>query len=234
MWPSSGITGFTVGGGTVNELGSSDRVSSTTSGGKEVPGISIARTGLGGAGPSIRRPGLLVAALLTASFLAACSGGSPQPTPQGSSASSAVAGASPAPTSRFTPGHGTPQDAVEGLMQGVARGNWILACSYAAPDTRQACFQSNADFGTDTGQITTIDGADINGDYALVEITGTVCNKLVGCVSNLNPSSGMPTSPSDFRTAYDAALPSTPHRIGLIISPLPMIKVNGQWYVNYG
>ena len=236
MWLSSGVTRFTVGVGTVNELGTSARVSSTVPGGKKrVLGISIARAGLDRAGPPIRRPGLLVAALLAASLLAACSGGSSHPAPQGgSSASGAVAGTSPTSTSRFTPGHSTPQDAVEGYMQAVAPGNWILACSYASPDTRQACFQSNAYFGPDSGQATAIDGADINGDYALVEITGTVCNQLVGCVSNLYPSSGMPTGPSDFQAAYNAALPSAPHRIRLIISPLPVIKVNGQWYVNYG
>jgi hypothetical protein len=219
----------------VNELAASDRVRSTTSGRKEILGISLARAGLDGTDPSIRRPGLLVAVLLAASFLTACSGGSPQPTPQGSSpASSAVAGASPSPTSHITPGHSTPQEAVEGFVQAVVPGNWTLACSYASPDTQQACFQSNANFGPNSGQAISIDGADINGDHALVEVTGTVCNKLVGCVSNLIPSSGMPTGPSDFQASYDAALPSAPHRIKLIISPIPMIKVNGQWYVNYG
>lgn len=217
----------------------SDRVSSAVSGGTRVPGISPARAGLDGAGPPIRRLGLLAAALLMASSLAACSAGSSEPTSQGSStASSAVAGASPAavtsaaPAPRITPGHGTPQDAVDGGVQAVFQGNWLLACSYASPDTREACLQGTADFGPESGKVL-IKGADITGDYALVELIGTVCNKQIGCVANFDPSSGMPTSPSDFRTAYDAALPSGPHRIRLIVSPLPVIKVNGQWYLNY-
>lgn len=226
----------------MNELGTSDRVSSTTSSGKGALGIAIARAGLDGAVPPIRRPGLLVAAMLAASFLAACGSGSSQPTSQGfPTASSAVSAASPAPatspapTSRFTPGHSTPQDAVEGYVQAEFDGNWLLACSYASPDTRQACLQGNADLGRESGKVI-IDGTDIHGDFALVELRGTVCNKVVGCVSNFysDPSSGMPTGPSDFQAAYDAALPSSPHRFELIISPLPMIKVNGQWYVNYG
>jgi hypothetical protein len=121
------------------------------------------------------RPGLLVAALLAASFLAACGDGSSQLASQGSpTASSAVSAASPAPatpapatspapTSRSTSGHGTPQDAVEGYMQAEFEGNWLLACSYALPDTRQACLQGNADLGRESGKVI-IDGADINGD----------------------------------------------------------------------
>ena len=224
----------------MNELDMSARIGATTSGGTRVPGIPIARARLDGAGPPIRRPGLLAAALLAASSLAGCSGGSSQPASPGASpASSAVAGASPvvttspAPAARITPGHGTPQDAVDGSVQAVFQGNWVLACSYASPGTREACLQGNADFGPESGKVL-IKGADINGDYALVEVIGTVCNKSAGCVANFTPSSGMPTSPSDFRTAYDAALPSGPHRIRVIVSPLPAIKVNGQWYLNYG
>lgn len=240
IWASPRITRFTGGVGTVNELGTSERISSTTSGGKRVLGISVARAGLAGGGPPIRRPWLLMTALLAASFLAACSGGSSQPASQGSSAASSVVGGAspapvtlPAPASRITPGHGTPQDAVEGYVQAVFQGNWTLACSYASPGTQQACLQGNADFGRESGQLT-IHGIEINGDDALVELTGTVCNDLLGCLSSLDPSSGMPPSPSDFSAAYDAALPSTPHSSALSISPLPMIKVNGQWYVNYG
>lgn len=190
----------------------------------------------------IRRPGRLVAALLAASLLAACSGRA-QPTSQGSpTASRAVTGASPAPVTspapaaRSTPGHGTPQDAVAGVVQAEFQGNWLLACSYASPGTRQACLQGNANLGRERGRVI-IEDVEISGDRALVELRGTVCNNVVGCVTNYysNPS-GMPTGPSrsDFRTAYAAALPSGPHRIALIISPLPTIKVNGQWYVNYG
>jgi hypothetical protein len=180
-----------------------------------------------------RQPGRLVVALLAASFLAACSGGSAQPTSQGSPAASrTVTGTRPVPTSRISPGHGTPQNAVEGEVQAEFQGNWLLACSYASPGTQQACLQGNADLGRESGQVI-IDGADIAGDRALVELRGTVCDKAVGCVSNYysNPSSGMPARPADFRAAYDAALP--PHRTALTISPLPMIKVNGQWYINY-
>lgn len=192
------------------------------------------------------RPGskaVLGIAVLAASFLAACSGSGSPPTPSGSSdASSAVMGASPAPVissspSRITPGHGTPQAAVEGEVQAEFHGNWLLACSYASPRSREACLQGNADLGRESGRVI-IDRADTKGDYALVELTGTVCNKVVGCVSNyyLDPSSGMPTGPSgsDFRASYDAALASASHGVAVIISPLPMIKVNGQWYINYG
>lgn len=224
----------------MNELDMSARINATTSGGTRVLGIPIARARLDGAGPRISRPGLLVAALLAASFLAACSSGGSQPASQGSStASGAVAGVSPvtatsaAPAPRITPGHATPQDAVDGSVQAVFQGNWILACSYASPGTREACLQGTSDFGPESGKVA-IDGADINGDYALVEVIGTVCNKTAGCVANFNPSSGMPKSPSDFQAAYNAALPSGPHRIRVIISPLPVIKMNGQWYLNYG
>src|SRR5215468_10798341 len=201
-------------------------------GGNGVLGSALARARLDGAGPPIRRPGLLVAALLAASLLAACGRGSPPPTFQGASPAPVT---SPAPTSRITPGHGTPQDAVEGYVRAEFRGNWLLACSYASPDTRQACLQGNADLGRESGRVVIYD-AEINGDYALVELRGTVCNKVVGCVSNyyVDPSSGMPTRRSGFRAAYHDALQSGDHRIPLIVSPLPMIKVNGQWYVNYG
>jgi hypothetical protein len=174
-----------------------------------------------------------VAALLAALFLAACSGGS-------STAGSAVTGAGPAPVtipgpiSRIAPGHGTPQEAVEGYAQAEFQGNWIRACSYASPDTQQACLRNTNAFGPNSSGQVTIDGADINGNYALVELTGPVCNEIAGCLSNMDPSSGMPTGPSGFQAAYDAALPSAPHSGPLIISPLPVIKVNGQWYVNYG
>jgi hypothetical protein len=142
--------------------------------------------------------------------------------------SSSVANPPPA-----APGTNTPEEAVEGLIKAELSGKLTQSCAYIQPADQASCTQTIATVRTKlkfTGS-TTIDGADISGNYALVEITGNSCITGNGCQSNNNPSFGMPRSPASFMTVYDKAISNSSS--GNTFSPVPCVKVNGKWYVSY-
>ena len=142
-------------------------------------------------------------------------------------ASSSSGVTSPGPAASATavvvPGHDTPEQAADGLIQAEQAGNQRLLCSYAAP-SQQAYCRSLQIFSL-KGHVSVV-GALTSGDRALVEITGDTCWPGGGCQTNADPSLGMPTASLTFTQAYDKALTSGE------FSPVPCLKVNGKWYVN--
>jgi hypothetical protein len=79
----------------------------------------------------------------------------------------------------------------------VLAGNWSLACSYVAE--HEPCGGK----GSATGNFT-IGQTEIStsGALALVEITGKICSPGAGCVTNTNPSAGLPTGSETVAAAW--------------------------------
>ena len=130
----------------------------------------------------------------------------------------------------ITPGHSTPQDAEAGLIKGELANNWAEACSYLVPSSQATC-QSAAqarELPTLTGNAM-VDSAVISGSDALVVVTGSMCSSSTGCLSNNVGSTGMPDTYVTFTQAYAQVLDNTS---STSLSPVPCIKINGQWFIN--
>jgi hypothetical protein len=121
------------------------------------------------------------------------------------------------------PGHDTPQEAADGLIQAELAGNLPLACTYFVPAQQASCRELQ--MSLPKGHVS-VDGAIVAGDLALVEITGHVCTAGNGCQTNTNPSLGLPEGSETFKQAYDKAVGSGE------FSPVPCQKVNGKWYTS--
>lgn len=144
----------------------------------------------------------------------------------GSNGSTGSTGQAGQATHSASPGHNTPQQAAAGVIHAELSGHWSQVCDYLSPNQRSSCVSLKlSSSSTVKGKINVV-GAVISGDLALVKVTGRICINGNGCVSNADPSAGMPTSSETFKQAYDNALNAG----GL--SPVPCIKINGKWYVN--
>jgi hypothetical protein len=169
---------------------------------------------------------------------------SPSPTPQctafssacpdgpGNSSPSAPA-PSAAPSSTATPGYATPQDAVAGFYQGELAGDWSAVCSYVVPSAQSLCLAGTSGQGAATGSIT-VDSAVIQGTEALVGVTGNICAPSTPCVTNSDPTLGMPPSPSQFAAYYAKAVANGTSSTTTVISPMPCSQIGGKWYVAFG
>lgn len=137
---------------------------------------------------------------------------------------SASATATPGGAATVAPGHDTPEEAADGLIQAELAGNLRLACSYAVPAQQANC--RGLQISLPTGHVS-VAGALTSGDRALVEITGHICMSGNGCQTSTNPSLGLPTGSQTFTQAYNKALTSGG------FSPVPCLEVSGKWYVNF-
>jgi hypothetical protein len=147
---------------------------------------------------------------------------SPEASPSGESPE-----ASPSGGSAVAPGHDTPEDAVDGLIQAEMSGNWPQACSYLLPSSQSACNQQAPQLSAFTGNAT-VDGGVVSDSEALVAVTGSICGSTSGCASNSDPSAGMPNGQETFTQAYDQAMNNNNGSL----SPVPCMQQNGMWYVN--
>ncbi|HEY6297404.1 MAG TPA: hypothetical protein VIX15_17225 [Streptosporangiaceae bacterium] len=149
-------------------------------------------------------------------------------TSSATTSSATTSSAAPSPTSAVAPGHGTPEDAADGLIQAELANNGPELCSYLVPSSQSDCNNQVqlSPFPTVTGNAT-VDGAVISGSKALVPVTGKLCNSDTGCTSNNDRSLGMPHGKETFAQAYAHALGPSDH-----FSPVPCIEENGMWYVN--
>lgn len=146
----------------------------------------------------------------------------------------APAPAPPSPTSPVvSPGYGTPADAVDGFYQGELAGDWAAACSYVAPAAQALCLAGTNGQGAATGHVT-IGTAVISGNEALVPVTGSICAPSTPCVTNSDPSLGMPPSPSQFAAYYAKAVANGTSSSTTVISPMPCGQIGGKWYVAFG
>jgi hypothetical protein len=178
-------------------------------------------------GFSIRHPVVraLIPGLVTVFLASACGGGStagstqaPQPSQSAVVAQSTV----------IAPGHDTPKDAVDGLIQAELAGNSSQLCSYLVPSSQSVCSQQaqQQPLPAFTGNATVNDDI-ISGPEALVSTTGSICVNGGGCTSNSDPALGMPGGQEAFAEAYGQAVDNSGQ-----FSPVPCIEENGLWYVN--
>jgi hypothetical protein len=137
----------------------------------------------------------------------------------------------PAPT-QATPGHGSPEDAVDGFYQSELTGDWAAACSYVTPSAQALCRAGTSGQGAATGHVT-VGTAVISGNEALVPVTGSICAPSTPCASNPNPAIGMPGSSSQFAADYQKAVVGTISGT-TVISPIPCKNEGGRWYVVFG
>jgi hypothetical protein len=158
------------------------------------------------------------AAALLAIGLVGCSGTATS----GSGPSSPTAGG----TASIVPGHATPADAVEGVIQAELSGNLPQACSYIVPSKRTVCLNSlNGQTTAPAGQVSVVNVV-TSGNQALVAVTGHDCVNGTQCQSNTDPTVGMPNGSVTFAQAYNEAVTTGS------FSPVPCIEINGKWYVN--
>ncbi len=141
------------------------------------------------------------------------------------------------------PGNDSPADAVDGFYQNELAGDWLAVpppfpsalhgvCSYVIPSAQDLCDAGTVGQGPATGRVT-VGQAVVSGDEALVPVTGNICAPSSPCVSNADPTTGMPLGPSEFAADYQAAVANSTGST-TVLSPMPVSEVNGQWYVDFG
>jgi hypothetical protein len=126
---------------------------------------------------------------------------------------------------------------VDAVFQYLLAGNLGAVCSYLDPAAQSFCLSgaTSTTVGADSGSVT-VRTAVIQGNEALVSVTGNLCGPGAPCIANTNPSLGMPTSPGQFQSSYQAAIAAgTSSSPGAgALSPQPCTKVGGKWYVVFG
>lgn len=175
--------------------------------------------------------GALAACALIALLAAAgCSSGPGQPS-WASALGSGVTVVSPGSAS---PGNASPDEVLAGIQAVVASGHYTDLCKYEEPSLQSNC---NANISQVTpaeaaSQLPTIKNfalgyTAIDGDKALVGVTGTVCvpRQTPDCYTNSDPAAIL-DSGKPFATLWSESVAAPPN----VYSPSPVIEVNGSWY----
>lgn len=185
---------------------------------------------------------LLAGAVVGTFALAACSsGGSPAAT--GASATSTATTASlPSWASALgsgvtvvtpqsvSPGNGSPGAAITGLVDAFNTGKFAQSCGYAEPSAQSECKSEASQIPAD--EIPTIKGfglgyVAIDGDHAVVGMTGAMCNPVntPKCATNHDPAAVF-SSTKSFSALWKNALKNTSS-----YSLTPCVEIAGKWYV---
>jgi hypothetical protein len=146
---------------------------------------------------------------------------SPTTAPNGSGSAAPGEGGSAAP------GHGSPEQVVAAALQAALAGDYSQACTYMVPSGQGECDRQVASTPSLTGSYDIV-GQVIEGDKALVFVTGNACNGPGDCFGNSDTSMDDANSPSGFDTYYDYYAPGDTGNF----SPLSCIKVGNLWYLN--
>jgi len=135
------------------------------------------------------------------------------------------------PPGSASPGNGTPADVVAGVIAAIGAKNYKNFCSYVEPSQQSTCTSEIAQipagtldnmfkgFGSLKPTYTVIDG-----DQALVGLTGTVCSNGT-CNTNSDPTAVL-DSGKPFSQLWSTVVNSTSGAY----EPEPIVKVNGKWY----
>jgi hypothetical protein len=141
----------------------------------------------------------------------------------------------PPPSSAPSSAHAgldSPQDAVTGYYDNALAGQWAQACEYIEPSSRRLCVAATSGLPAATGT-TTVRGTFTVGSKALVEVTGHICAPQQPCVSNADPTSGMPRSRADFPSVYAADVAGATSG-ATSMSPVACLRKGTDWYLNLG
>jgi hypothetical protein len=191
----------------------------------DVAGFTVVR--------AVTAAGAISVAVAACSSGAASTSASPAATsaaPASSPASASASGSTSASAGAAASSHGSPQDVETGLIKAELADDWNTACSYLVPTSQAACFQAalQDQLPAFTGDAA-VSGATVSGSQALVAVTGTMCSKATGCVTNSVSSTGMPNAQLSFSQAYGQVLSNTGN---MSLSPVPCVEENGLWYIN--
>lgn len=176
-----------------------------------------------------------VAACAMATGCSSGSGGSGQPS-WAKALGSGVTVDSPGSAS---PGNGSPEGLMVGVVKALASRNYADFCKYEQPSAQSTC--TSALTQATSAQVASLLPAFknfalgftvIDGDKALIGITGTICvpnqavpDKTPICITNKDPAAIL-SSDKPFGTLWTEAV-SAPANV---YSLNPVVKINGNWY----
>jgi hypothetical protein len=186
----------------------------------------------------LRVPGA-AAALLVAAAVAACgSGGSGGSGPSAAPSWAKALGAGVTVTAgNVSPGDGSPGGSLLGALTGAEAADFSKFCSYFPPSEQDNCNSTYS--GVPAASLKTamptyknvvVTYTAIDGNEALVNVTGTICdpNQTPSCISNSDPAAVF-DSGNPFTTLWSESVANSSS-----YSPAPMTKVNGKWYIYQG
>lgn len=175
------------------------------------------------------RAALAACALAGLAAVAGCGSGGGQP----SWAAALGSGATVVPPGSASPGNDSPNGVMIGVITAISTGHLTDFCKFEQPTLQSDC---NAGMSQVTAaqvkdQLPTFNNVKlgytaIDGDKALIGLTGTICAKgKTQCFSNSDPAklfkSGKP-----FSELWTEAVKAAPN----VYSLSPAIKINGKWY----
>lgn len=157
-----------------------------------------------------------------ASSSAAPSGAGAQP----SWASALGAGVTVSQPGPASPGHDSPAAAVAGEVAALNAKDTKTACDYYTPAFQAQCKGGGSTSGLPTFTVSQFGYVAVNGDKALVGMTGKFCSPGSPCFTNTDPAAVFKDGKS-FAQQWDAAQKSTSSEYSLT----PVIQVGGKWYI---
>jgi hypothetical protein len=196
-----------------------------------------------------RQSGLAVCGAIAAVAVAVAGCGSSAPSaPGGSGGGVVAASAKPSWASAIgsavtvvapesaSPGNGSPEAAIAGIIAAENSGNYVEACNYDVPDLQSQCRSqlsaavsaSPSAMASAIGHATNfgIGYAVVQGDQALVGTTGTFCSS-GSCFTNTDPAAIFSSGKSFSALWTDANDSNSSGSYELA----PCTEVNGKWYI---
>ena len=171
---------------------------------------------------------LAACALAGLAAAAGCSSGGGQP-PWAGALGSGVTVDSPGSAS---PGTGSPQGVMIGLVTAFSTRHLTDLCKYEEPSAQSGCTSSWSPSDVDFAYLPIFKNVKlgytaIDGDKALIGFTGTVCVLKLSpsCFTNKDPAAILDSGKS-FSTLWSQSLTSPAN----VYSLSPAIKFNGNWY----
>ncbi len=126
-------------------------------------------------------------------------------------------------------GGNSPTSTVNGFISAVLANNGAQVCTFPVPSSQAVCVSHESSFTGATGSGTVVNQV-VQGNEALVAVTGELCAPFIttsnNCESNSSASTGMPGNGVSFDQAYAAAVAANNS-----ISPVPLQQINGKWYI---
>ena len=163
--------------------------------------------------------------------VAGCTSGEGQPSGAGA-LGSGVTVDSPVAAS---PGTGSPQGVLIGLVTAFSAGHFTDLCKYEEPSAQSGCtsaWSGKPGMDVDLALLPFFKNVKpgytaIDGDKALIGFTGTVCilKLYPSCFTNNDPAAILDSGKS-FSTLWSQSLTS----LANVYSLSPAIKINGNWY----
>jgi hypothetical protein len=183
------------------------------------------------------KPHIPWAAALLAGAVAACgSGGSGGSAPSAAPSWAKALGAGVTVTAgNASPGDGSPGGSLLGTLTSAQAGDFTKFCSYFPPSKQDDCNSTYSGIpaaslktAMPTYKNVVVTYTAIDGDEALVDVTGTICDpsQTPSCTSNSDPAALL-DSGKPFTTLWSESVANSSG-----YTPFAMTKVNGKWY-NY-